>query len=317
MDHFLPPLVLILWASAEGSSSLSESACDAISKFHEQVNHLGLMDSVDPQQKRLDLRNNNSKENHFQGSLSNEKHSYVLPLDSDGDSKFEGKLIFSSSIGQHLFARLLTEQGSKKRSSSGDNGETGENENENDVSSIPSEEKLDTQDINAAENYSDRAEANLLLRFDKILLSGFNATNHFASSLEDVSLLISQISSLLKGDNKELDQLLKTGLGTEFCLEKFKGQLLQKHLEEMLHLWILQKNAEGGDGPSILDEGGQGVLHLAAALGVTAPNQKSFFSPYLHSGLTYKAPRWILGVDTPMLKSAIIGATFKAEKQGA
>ncbi|GKV47728.1 hypothetical protein SLEP1_g54596 [Rubroshorea leprosula] len=50
---------------------------------------------------------------------------------------------------------------------------------------------------------------------------------------------------------------------------------------------------------------------------VTAPNQKSFFSPYLHSGLTCKAPRWILEIDTPMLKSAIIGATFRAEKQGA
>ncbi|GKV11550.1 hypothetical protein SLEP1_g22798 [Rubroshorea leprosula] len=45
---------------------------------------------------------------------------------------------------------------------------------------------------------------------------------------------------------------------------------------------------------------------------VTAPNQKSFFSPYLHSRLTCRAPRWILGVDTPMLKLAIIEATFKA-----
>ncbi|GKV52242.1 hypothetical protein SLEP1_g58831, partial [Rubroshorea leprosula] len=165
-------------ASVEGSSSLSESACDATSKFHEQeVNHLELMDSVDPQQTRPDLRNNNSKENHFQKSLSNEKDGYVPPPDSDGDSKFEGKLIYSSSIGHHLFNGLLAEEGSKKMSSSGANRETGENENENDVSSIPSEGKLNIQDINAAENFSDSAGANLLLRFDNILWSASSATN--------------------------------------------------------------------------------------------------------------------------------------------
>ncbi|GKV51902.1 hypothetical protein SLEP1_g58520 [Rubroshorea leprosula] len=34
-----------------------------------------------------------------------------------------------------------------------------------------------------------------------------------------------------------------------------------------MHVWLLQKVAEGGKGPSLLDEGGQGVLHFAAALG--------------------------------------------------
>ncbi|GKV13013.1 hypothetical protein SLEP1_g24090 [Rubroshorea leprosula] len=255
-------------ASVEGSSSLSESACDATSKFHEQeVNHLELMDSVDPLQKRLDLRNNNSKENHFQKSLSNEKDGYVLPLDSDGDSKFEGKLVYSSSIGQHLFNGLLTEEGSKKMSSSGANRGTGENENENDVSSIPSEGKLNIQDINAAENYSDSAGANLLLRFDNIPWSASSATNSVTSSLEDASQLSSKISSLLKGDNKELDQMSKTGSGTEFPSEKLTDQLLQKRLKEKLRVWIVQKVAEGSNGPRILDEGGQCVLHLAAALG--------------------------------------------------
>ncbi|GKV13025.1 hypothetical protein SLEP1_g24103 [Rubroshorea leprosula] len=149
-------------------------------------------------------------------------------------------------------------------SSSGANRETGENENENDVSSIPSEGKLN---INAAENYSGSAGANLLLRFHNMLWSASSATNSVTSSLEDASQLSSKISSLLKGDNKELDQMLKTGSGTEFSSEKLKDQLLQEHLKEKLRVWILQKTAEGGDGPRILDEGGQGVLHLAAALG--------------------------------------------------
>ncbi|GKV04611.1 hypothetical protein SLEP1_g16754 [Rubroshorea leprosula] len=46
---------------------------------------------------------------------------------------------------------------------------------------------------------------------------------------------------------------------------------------------------------------------------VIAPNQKSFFNPHLHFGCTCKAPRWVIGVDTPMLKSAIIGVTFRVE----
>ncbi|GKV53074.1 hypothetical protein SLEP1_g59621, partial [Rubroshorea leprosula] len=143
----------------------------------------------------------------------------------------------------------------------------GQESDEIDVSSIPSEGKLDIQDINAAENHSDSAKANLLLCFDKILCSGSSAANHVTNSLEDASQVSNKISSLLKGDNEELDQMLKTGSGTELSFETFKDQLFQKHLKEKLHVWLLQKVAEGGDGPSILDGGGLGVLHLAAALG--------------------------------------------------
>ncbi|GKV49820.1 hypothetical protein SLEP1_g56551 [Rubroshorea leprosula] len=143
----------------------------------------------------------------------------------------------------------------------------GQESDEIDVSSIPSEGKLDIQVINAAENYSDSDEANYLRRFIKILCSGSSATNPVTSSLEDASQLSSKISSLLEEDNKELDQMLKTGSGMEFSVEKLKDQLLQKQLKEKLLVWILQKDAEGGKGCSILDEDGQGVLHLAAALG--------------------------------------------------
>ncbi|GKV44672.1 hypothetical protein SLEP1_g51835 [Rubroshorea leprosula] len=264
-------------ASVEDSSSLSkqpmdqklysDSACDTTSKFYkEEVNHLELMNSIYPQLKRPDIRNDDLMENCFQTLLSNDEYDYALQPNPDGCFNLEGKSIHSSDT-ELLFDGISTEEGSKKMSSSGANGETGGNENEIDVSSIPSEGILDIQDINDAENYSDRAEANLLLRFDKILCSGSSATNLVTSSLKDASQLSSEISSLQKGDNKELDQMLKTGSGTEFFSEKFTDQLLQKHLKEKLRVWILQKDAEGGDGPSMLDEGGQGVLHLEAALG--------------------------------------------------
>ncbi|KAF3954419.1 hypothetical protein CMV_020238 [Castanea mollissima] len=45
------------------------------------------------------------------------------------------------------------------------------------------------------------------------------------------------------------------------------AQASEKLLKEKLHVWLLQKAAEDGKGPSVLDENGQGVLHFAAALG--------------------------------------------------
>ncbi|KAK1370969.1 Calmodulin-binding transcription activator 3 [Heracleum sosnowskyi] len=65
----------------------------------------------------------------------------------------------------------------------------------------------------------------------------------------------------------------------EFSTETVSDQLLQKLLKEKLNAWLLQKVAEGGKGPSVLDEGGQGVsinfrdvngwtaLHWAASYG--------------------------------------------------
>ncbi|KAL0802606.1 hypothetical protein Bca101_057782 [Brassica carinata] len=46
-----------------------------------------------------------------------------------------------------------------------------------------------------------------------------------------------------------------------------KNNLLQEALKESLHSWLLQNIAEGGKGPNVLDEGGQGILNFAAALG--------------------------------------------------
>ncbi|KAE8677847.1 Detected protein of confused Function [Hibiscus syriacus] len=42
---------------------------------------------------------------------------------------------------------------------------------------------------------------------------------------------------------------------------------LQKLMKEKLYSWLLHKIVEDGKGPTVLDEKGQGVLHLAAALG--------------------------------------------------
>ncbi|XP_048128779.1 calmodulin-binding transcription activator 2-like isoform X2 [Rhodamnia argentea] len=46
-----------------------------------------------------------------------------------------------------------------------------------------------------------------------------------------------------------------------------KEELLQKLLKEKLYSWLLHKVIEDGKGPCVLDNQGQGAIHLAAALG--------------------------------------------------
>lgn len=124
------------------------------------------------------------------------------------------------------------------------------------------------QDVNMTCNYSDNTSENLHMRFGKLLcLSSVSSPKYDPSSVSEISELNSKISSLLREDNDEWDQMLKITSEEGFSLEKSREQLLQKLLKEKLHSWLLQKAAEGGKGPSVLDEDGQGVLHFAAALG--------------------------------------------------
>ncbi|KAL6993149.1 hypothetical protein U1Q18_011267 [Sarracenia purpurea var. burkii] len=108
----------------------------------------------------------------------------------------------------------------------------------------------------------------LRMRFGKLLsLESVSPPTSVLSPLGENSHIGSKITSLLKTDDDEWEQMLKLSSEDEFSLEKMEEQLLQKLLKEKLHVWLLQKVAEGGKGPGVLDEHGQGVLHFAAALG--------------------------------------------------
>ncbi|CAI9753168.1 unnamed protein product [Fraxinus pennsylvanica] len=107
-------------------------------------------------------------------------------------------------------------------------------------------------------------ETVLHMRFGKFLSLGSVQTSVQKGAAEND--LCSKISSLLKDDN-EWEQMLKLTTQDEFSADRVQDRLLQKLLKEKLYYWLLQKVAEGGKGPNILDEGGQGVLHFAAALG--------------------------------------------------
>ncbi|CAI9767012.1 unnamed protein product [Fraxinus pennsylvanica] len=123
------------------------------------------------------------------------------------------------------------------------------------------------QDMDVTKLGSSNSDETLLhMRFGKLLsLGSFTPQTSRVNSEAENSDLCSKISALLN-DEAEWEQMLIT-TQDEFSPEKIKDQLLQKLLKEKLHYWLLQKVTEGGKGPSLLDEGGQGVLHFAAALG--------------------------------------------------
>ena len=138
------------------------------------------------------------------------------------------------------------------------------------------------KDVVTSDNYSGKVNENLLFRFEKLLsLTSACPPNADYISVSKKSQLNSKISSLLVGEDeewdqmlnviiypkKEWDQMLKPASEKDFSSKEVQDKLCKNLLKEKLHKWLLQKTVEDGKGPSVLDEVGQGVLHLAAALG--------------------------------------------------
>uniref|UniRef100_A0A7N0U5J7 CG-1 domain-containing protein n=1 Tax=Kalanchoe fedtschenkoi TaxID=63787 RepID=A0A7N0U5J7_KALFE len=105
------------------------------------------------------------------------------------------------------------------------------------------------------------------MRLLKLLSLGLDPPDYDSKVPGDNSSLSAKISDLMNEDEDEWDQMLKTPSAENFPSERMKDQLIQKLLKEKLHVWLLHKASEGGKGANVLDEDGQGVLHLAAALG--------------------------------------------------
>ncbi|XVF17258.1 hypothetical protein REPUB_Repub10bG0104400 [Reevesia pubescens] len=123
------------------------------------------------------------------------------------------------------------------------------------------------QVMDAVDHPCSNAKEILDMRFGRLLCLASSSPYSHTFNIVDMSQSSSKINSLLKEDIEEWDQMLRLNSEEEIFPEKMKEQLLQKLLKEKLRVWLLQKIAEGGKGPSILDDGGQGVIHFAAALG--------------------------------------------------
>ncbi|MED6174583.1 hypothetical protein PIB30_070406 [Stylosanthes scabra] len=125
-----------------------------------------------------------------------------------------------------------------------------------------------TQEVNNAAEQRDSIFYTFSVRFGELLYLGHALPQNLDPiSVSEKSELRSKISSLLRAEDDDWDKLLKLTLEKDFSPENVQEKLLQNLLKDKLLAWLLQKVMEDGKGPNVLDEGGQGVLHLAAALG--------------------------------------------------
>ncbi|KAL2906110.1 Calmodulin-binding transcription activator 2 [Bienertia sinuspersici] len=108
----------------------------------------------------------------------------------------------------------------------------------------------------------------LQIRFCKLLsLNSRCPQNTMHCNWEGSSDPHYEVTSLLKGIGNEWFQLLELTSKEEFSMDEMKDRLVEKFLKEKLCEWLLCMEAESGNVLRVLDENGQGVLHLAAALG--------------------------------------------------
>ncbi|KAK8562745.1 hypothetical protein V6N13_018691 [Hibiscus sabdariffa] len=122
-----------------------------------------------------------------------------------------------------------------------------------------------TKNINVFDIYG-VASREMLLRFEMLLsLKSFGPPNHHFDGAMEKRELITKLISMK--EEEECHQIVDPSSNQDLFEYKEKECLLQKLMKEKLYSWLLHKVTEDGKGPNILDEKGQGVLHLAAALG--------------------------------------------------
>ncbi|KAJ4817464.1 Calmodulin-binding transcription activator 1 [Rhynchospora pubera] len=116
----------------------------------------------------------------------------------------------------------------------------------------PFRSDMETSDSSAANSIN---EMHLYIRLEKLL--SVDPMGDFIQK-PNVSELCNKITALLVDDDEWSDLLQLTD---------GRDQLVEKLMKERLRSWLIRKVSEEGKGPNILGQEGQGVIHLAAALG--------------------------------------------------
>ncbi|KAM0842788.1 hypothetical protein ACQ4PT_058141 [Festuca glaucescens] len=105
------------------------------------------------------------------------------------------------------------------------------------------------------------------IRLDKLLSLRQDAYQATVSNPSLEMIELSKKISLLMKNNDDWSELLKLADDNELLTIDQQDQFAENLIKEKLHVWLLHKAGDGGKGPSVVDDEGQGVLHLAAALG--------------------------------------------------
>lgn len=111
-------------------------------------------------------------------------------------------------------------------------------------------------------------EIRLQMRFAKILYFGLN-WNWLDCSVDKCEKcnLKNELFSTKNGDKKELEIIEKASMAFEQNRKNPKDALIKMMFKDKLLEWLVCRVHEDSKGPHILDDEGQGVIHLAAALG--------------------------------------------------
>ncbi|MQL91488.1 hypothetical protein Taro_024098 [Colocasia esculenta] len=123
-------------------------------------------------------------------------------------------------------------------------------------------------DFSLAQKSEVKDEIRLQIRFAKMLSLGVDR-NMVSCSVEKCPKcgLRKELFWMLHDDKIEWDKIEKDHRDFEGCYGNPRDALLQKLLKSKLYEWLISKFHEDGKGSHVLDEEGQGVIHLAAALG--------------------------------------------------
>ncbi|KAL3515538.1 hypothetical protein ACH5RR_022440 [Cinchona calisaya] len=124
-----------------------------------------------------------------------------------------------------------------------------------------------SQEIDFTDIFRDDAiEVHLQKRLGELLLTGHvYGTQSFSENIMEKRKVVNKILLLMEAEYNKMSTLSpRKDVSPPKEVEEQQVEML---LKEKFFTWLLQKVTEDGKGPSLLDDEGQGVLHLAAALG--------------------------------------------------
>lgn len=124
-----------------------------------------------------------------------------------------------------------------------------------------------SQHMDGRSPYDAANKTYLQMRLDDLLSLGQDEYQKTVSNPTKEMVDLSKKISSLMTDRDLWSKLLKLADDNELATDDKQDQFFEKRLKEKLHIWLVHKAGGGGKGPSVLDEEGQGVLHLAGALG--------------------------------------------------
>ncbi|KAL3812227.1 hypothetical protein ACJIZ3_013495 [Penstemon smallii] len=127
---------------------------------------------------------------------------------------------------------------------------------------------------------SDPEELSVQIRLAKMLCLGLDRKWLYCSAVEcEKCNLKRTVGTLLGGVGEgwaELEDVL-----IEVNSSNFKDTVIQNLLKDKLYEWLVCKAHDGNKGPHVLDDDGQGIIHLAASLGYIWA-----FGPIIASGVS-------------------------------